>query len=298
MNAAEALAQYEAVRHRLPRACGKGACRKVTDLSDLAGMFDTFLLDAFGVLNVGEAAIPGAPERVADLQAAGKRVMVLTNTASVPQSALVAKYRRMGYAFAPQDVISSRQILLAQLGMIPRARWGLMLPEGAGVADLGNRTLIPLGDEEAAYAGAEGFLLLGSGGWTEPRQSRLEAALRSRPRPVWVGNPDIVAPREAGFSIEPGHYAHRLADLTGIAPRFFGKPFPGIFEHALARLEPEPDLSRTVMVGDSLHTDILGAQAAGIASALVSGYGFFRDGSPESAIARTGIVPDFLLATT
>ena len=38
------------------------------------------------------------------------------------------------------------------------------------------------------------------------------------------------------------------------------------------------------MVGDSLHTDILGAQAAGVASALVARYGFFAGQDVDSAI--------------
>ena len=83
--------------------------------------------------------------------------------------------------------------------------------------------------------------LLGSAGWTERRQTLLEAALQDWPRPVWVGNPDVVAPRQEGFTIEPGYYAHRLADRTGIVPRFFGKPFGNIFDTALARLDGAVD---------------------------------------------------------
>ena len=55
--------------------------------------------------------------------------------------------------------------------------------------------------------------MIGSATWSEARQDRLEAALGQTPRPVLVGNPDIVAPRATGFSVEPGYYAHRLADL-------------------------------------------------------------------------------------
>ena len=38
---------------------------------------------------------------------------------------------------------------------------------------------------------------------------------------------------------------------------------------------------------DSLHTDILGAQAAGVASALVARYGFFAGQDVDSAIERS-----------
>ena len=75
---------------------------------------------------------------------------------------------------------------------------------------------------------------------------------------------------------------------------FQGKPFAGIFDMALARLgnvAPE----RVLMVGDSLHTDILGGQAAGIRTALIAGYGFFEGHDVMPFIARSGIEPDFIL---
>ena len=49
------------------------------------------------------------------------------------------------------------------------------------------------------------------------------------------------------------------------------------------------------MVGDSLHTDILGAQNAGIKSALISGFGFFSKGGFEQGIQKSQIFPDFIL---
>ena len=77
MTAAEALDAYEAARHRLPPAgTAQGRATPAARLTDLADRFDAFLLDAFGVLNVGETVIPGAPESVAALQAMGKRVLV------------------------------------------------------------------------------------------------------------------------------------------------------------------------------------------------------------------------------
>lgn len=296
MEADTALANYEAARPRLPSTARPGACRKAADLSEIADRFDTFLLDAFGVLNIGDAAIPGVPARIDALRAAGKRVLVLTNAASVPHAALVAKYARLGYDFAAEDVVTSRQVLMDALDIAPGETWGVMAPRDLQGDDLDHLPLAYLGDDAKTYGAVDGFVLLGSGGWSEARQALLETALHTRARPVWVGNPDIVAPRESGFSVEPGYYAHRLADRTGIAPRFFGKPFGNIFDHAFARLDADLDLSRTLMVGDSLHTDVLGGQAAGIASALISGYGFFERGWAQAAITRTGIAPDYILA--
>ncbi|MDV7143729.1 HAD hydrolase-like protein [Tropicimonas sp. TH_r6] len=296
MDTATALAAYEAVRHRLPPTVPPNAAPQHADsLAEIADRFDVFLLDAFGVLNIGDTAIPGVTDRIDDLTRAGKRVIVVSNAAGFPHATLIEKYARLGYRFAPEDVITSRATLMAAIRNEPVRRWGLMATRSAGLGELADLETAYLEEAAAPYAAADGFLLIGSAAWTEERQALLVAAVKDRPRPVWVGNPDIVAPRETGFSIEPGHFAHRLADETGVAPVFFGKPFANIFELALRRLGGGIPHERIVMVGDSLHTDILGAQTAGIASALIADYGFFAGQDAPGAIARTGIRPDFVL---
>ncbi len=294
MNLAEAFAAYENVRQRLPAPSGRGACVRLPNLDALADQVDTFLLDAFGVLNIGETAIPGVPDRVAGLQKAGKRVLIVSNAAGFPHANLMEKYKRLGYDFAPEDVITSRKALLHGLRSEPARHWGLMATESLGRADLEDLNVTYLADDLAAYEAAEAFLLIGSAAWTEQRQALLEATLIAHPRPVYVGNPDIVAPRETGFSTEPGAFAHRLADQTGVVPQFFGKPFGTIFDLAFVQLD-HPNPKRIVMVGDSLHTDILGGQVAGVKTALISGYGFFAGSDVTTSIDAAGIYPDFII---
>ncbi len=291
----EAFSAYEAVRARLPTpvppTCAPTVCH---NLEELADEYDAFLLDAFGVLNIGETAIPGVAERIADLRALGKRVLVVSNAAGFPHHRLVEKYARLGYDFETDDILTSRKALAAEVNGGDGRTWGLMISDGVEAAEFESLSHVRLKDEPSAYDKADGILMIGSATWTEGRQALLEAALTKRPRPVYVGNPDIVAPREVGFSTEPGQFAHRLADRTGISPIFCGKPFPMIFDLAFERL-PQVGRDRILMVGDSLHTDILGAQAAGIASALVTRHGFFAGQDIAAAIARSGICPDHLL---
>lgn len=287
---------YEAVRHRLPDAGPGGACTAARDLSDIADRYDTFLLDAFGVLNIGDSAIPGAPERIADLQAMGKRVLVVSNAAGFPHRLLMEKYARLGFDFAAEDVITSRKALLTALRGDTR-HWGVMANPKLGREDLDDLSFDFLEDAPGPYDKAEGFLLIGSAIWTEARQALLEKALLKTPRPVHVGNPDIAAPRENGPSREPGHWAHRLADRTGVQPVFHGKPYSNIFDLAFAQLGPLA-AQRAVMVGDSLHTDVLGGQVAGVATALITSHGLLRSTDALEAIAQSGLRPDHVLLTT
>lgn len=291
----EAFAAYEAARPRLPDVTREAACRALPDLDALTDEIDTFLLDAFGVLNIGQTAIEGVPERVARLQAAGKRVLVVSNAAGHPHAQMMQKYSGLGYDFAPDDVITSRKALLAGLASQPNRHWGLMANPALGSADLEALNVTFLQDDPTVYDAVDGFILLGSAIWTAPRQAMLLRSLQAAPRPVYVGNPDIVAPREDDFSVEPGSYAHQLADTTGVVPTFYGKPFGNIFDLAFAHLG-RFDPARTVMVGDSLHTDILGGQAAGVKTALIAGYGFFAGHDVAPRIAASGIMPDYVLA--
>jgi glycerol-1-phosphatase len=63
----------------------------------------------------------------------------------------------------------------------------------------------------------------------------------------------------------------------------------------MTRLPAPVPPERVLMVGDTLHTDILGAQARGFATALVSGYGALAGADVKAAIHDSGIRPDFLM---
>ncbi len=294
-NAEWAFSAYEASRHRLPVATFPDQSRHVADLSELADEIDLFLLDAFGVLNMGEQVIPGAPERIAQLKAMGKKVLVVSNAAGYPKSRLMQRYRDLGFDFTPRDVLSSREVLLAALPALPPVHYGLMANADFGREELEALSFDFLLDDRGVYDRAEAFIFLGSSIWNEDRQALLEASLQDNPRTVLVGNPDIVAPRDTGLSREPGHYAHRLADTTGIEPQFFGKPFGNVFEMALARIGQGIAPERTLMVGDTLQTDILGGRAMGLKTALTTDFGSLRGMDVNGAIRRAGIIPDYIM---
>ncbi|MFA7433942.1 MAG: HAD hydrolase-like protein [Gemmobacter sp.] len=286
-----AFARYEALRPRLPQAAFPRESLHVPDLSAVFDRYDGFVLDAFGVLNVGATAIPGAAAQVARMRAAGKRVVVLTNGASFPRDRALAKYAALGFDFAPEEVVASRDLAATALAVRPEGMlWAAITAEGAGFADLPGR-VEPL--DEGLLARADGFLFLGSEGWTAARQAALAAALTARPRPVIVANPDVVAPREDGFTLEPGHFAHDLP----VTPEFHGKPYGGALEAALARLGGLPR-ERVAMVGDTLHTDVLGGRAAGLGTVLIARHGLFAGLDPAPFIAASGIVPDVVAETT
>ena len=60
--------------------------------------------------------------------------------------------------------------------------------------------------------------------------------------------------------------------------------------------ETSIDRRRVAMIGDSLHTDILGGGAAGMQTVLLTGYGLFASGGADDMIDACGITPDWVVA--
>lgn len=296
-DAEDAFLRYEQVRGRLPAARFPTASRTAAHLGDLADHFDAFVLDAFGVLNVGDTPIPGAVARMAELRARGKRLVVLTNAASYTRAAALRKYHGLGFDFTSDEVVSSRDVAVAHLAArAPGARWGAISAGNDGFEDIA-APVVDLIDTPAAWDACDAILFLSTARWNDDLQARLVRTLTDRPRPFVVANPDLVAPREDGLSLEPGLFAHDLADRTGLGAHWYGKPFPDAYAEVLSRLggiEPE----RVAMVGDTLHTDVLGGRAAGIGTVLITDHGLFAGREIGPYIRRSGIVPDFVIPTT
>ena len=284
-------------RAELPVPARRGRGEPAPGLAALADRYDAFILDGYGVINVGAEPVPGIVEAVRSLGAAGRAVMVFTNGAGRPAHWTARRYAEWGVEVRRHLVVSSRDALEAELAARPRrGLFGVMAKPDSELETLPVETA-RLGDEEAPYRTAAGFILLRSGEWTLDRHRRLAAALRAAPRPVLVANPDVSAPYPDGsFSAEPGYWAIRLEAETGVRCERFGKPFANAFELALARLGTagvRPD--RVAMVGDGLFTDILGALAAGLGAVLVTDHGLVRGLDWRAWAERTGISPDYVI---
>jgi HAD superfamily hydrolase (TIGR01450 family) len=292
-DAISAFSRYEAIRRRLPAAQYPARSLSLPSLEEVADHVDGFLLDAFGVLNVGETAIPGAVDRMASLRARGKRLVVLTNAASYTRPQLLAKYHRLGFDFSAEEVVASREVAVARLEQIaPGATWAAIAAAGDGFSDIPAHMLDAVADPMALDA-ADGILFLSTARWSPTMQRRLIESLARNPRPLVIANPDIVAPREDGLTLEPGLFGHDLLDATPAEVHWFGKPFPGTFAEGIARTGLAPD--RLAMVGDTLHTDVLGGAAAGCRSVLVTDHGLFAGHDAARFISASGIRPDFIV---
>ena len=206
------------------------------------------------------------------------------------------KFLVFGVPLELTDIVSSRAALAAAIPQLADSGfWGVMSTQNSQVETFG----IPwrrLENDCSTYDAASGFILLSTLEWTDAQQMLLQESLEKVARPILVGNPDIVAPRGSHLSLEPGYYGHKLGSELKIQTKFFGKPFTNIYDLAFSRL-PDIDPSRVVMVGDTLHTDILGGAAYGIKTVLVTDHGLFSGYDYKKFIEQTQIVPDFIIPT-
>jgi HAD superfamily hydrolase (TIGR01450 family) len=85
--------------------------------------------------------------------------------------------------------------------------------------------------------------------------------------PFFGTNPDRSLPTPRGLEPGAGSILAAIEAATDVHPVVFGKPQPDMYRVALNRLGTTP--GETLVVGDRLETDIVGAQKLGCRSGLV-----------------------------
>ncbi len=268
-------------------------------LEDILDNFDALLLDAFGVLNIGSSLIPGITKTLEKARQKNITLLVVTNGASNNTFKKRDQLASLGLEFSNDEIISSRETAEIFLS--------LNQPEGPlGVlGNVGNNFKIPnlscfeLEQDLDMFDEMNSFILLGTLHWDTVWQEILFNSLNANPRPLFVANPDLIAPHEKNFSMEPAYYVSHLIKNGIHLPFWLGKPFPTIFELAINRLNELSGryipLSRIGMVGDTLHTDVLGANSFGLKSILMTKHGLFKNTDVGSVIRKTNISPDYMV---
>ena len=282
--------RYEEIRPRLPQANYPRATSVITSILEISDEMDAFIFDAFGVLNLGNQLISGADYAIKELRSAGKEVRVLTNAASYDKAGAVKKFSDLGVKFKTQEIITSRD---AAIQSLKPGFWGVVTAADDKLSDL-SFDYIRLENDTTAYDKVDGFLFLSTSEWNSQKQLMLQHSVLKNDRPVIIANADLVAPRENGFTLEPGFYGHELIDLGASKVKFFGKPYSEVYQ-LLTKSLPDIPGNKIAMCGDSLHTDILGAAALGWKTVLVTKDGLFTGFDTKSYCEESGIFPNWRL---
>ncbi len=251
----------------------------------LSAEFDGFLVDLDGVVWIGREPIPGSAEALAELLAAGKRVVFVTNNPTKTPASYAERLRGMGVEVGPEAIVTA--------GMVT-ARLAGEAAGGGGAFVIGAEPL----KQMVAAAGAE--LLSGEPGERAKvvvvsghRGFDFEELLTAK-RALDAGaalvatSHDPTMPMPGGEWPGTGSILAAVETASGRRAEIGGKPEHHLFELARERLD---GAARVAMIGDRVSSDIAGGRAAGLATILV-----LSGTTSEAQAAAADPAPDHVLA--
>ena len=227
---------------------------------------DTVLADLDGVVYAGAGALPHA---VDSLQRAreGRALGFITNNASRTDASVAAHLSELGIPTRPEDVVTSPQAAMRLLTTLVPAGSTVLVVGGEGllteVTKAGFRVTRSADDAPAAVV--QGFAP--EVGWSQLAEAAYALAVPEEDGGIpWIAtNTDWTIPQARGIAPGNGTLVSAVHTAVGRLATVAGKPEVPIFHEAVSRFGAR----RALFLGDRLDTDILGANRAGIPSALV-----------------------------
>lgn len=240
--------------------------RRTDPPSPLEGV-DVVLADLDGVVYAGAGALPHA---VDSLNRAGesRRLGYITNNASRRDATVADHLRELGLSRTlPDDVVTSPQAAMRLLRERLPAGSTILIVGGDGLVFEAEKAgyVVTRSADDAPAAVVQGFAP--DVGWQQLAEAAYALAAPEDEGGIpWIAtNTDWTIPQARGIAPGNGTLVSAVHTAVGRLATVAGKPERPIFDEAVARFEAR----RPLFIGDRLDTDIAGAQAAGIPSALV-----------------------------
>ncbi len=222
-------------------------------------------MDMDGVLWQGSEPVVNIKRLFESIQEMGIQAFCVTNNSTRSISYYLDKLAGFGVSLDPSQIITSAEATAAFLAT--------KYPQQGNIYVIGENGL-----REALKQ--RGFRIIGNGSQKEivavavgldQKCSYRDLALAVRyiqQGAFFVGtNPDLTIPTPTGPAPGAGTILKAIEVSSGVTPQIIGKPYPALFSLALSRANGLPE--ETIMIGDRLETDILGAQNMGLLTALV-----------------------------
>jgi HAD superfamily hydrolase (TIGR01450 family) len=251
---------------------------------------DVVLADLDGVVYAGEGALPHAVESL-NRSREGRRLGYITNNASRTDASVAGHLRELGLDTAPADVVTSPQAAMRLL--VERVAPGstVLVVGGDGLVSELEKSgfVVTRSADDSPAAVVQGFAP--EVGWAQLAEAAYALALPEEEGGIpWIAtNTDWTIPQARGIAPGNGTLVSAVHTAVGRLATVAGKPEVPIFDEAVARFGAQHPL----FLGDRLDTDILGANRAGIPSALVL-TGIDR---PKHVLAApTGSQPTYILS--
>lgn len=242
----------------------------MTDFSAIKGI----MFDLDGVLYVGNTPVEGAIETVNHLRNAGYACRFVTNTSTLSLQSLQLKLLGLGFELAQSEIFSA-----------PQAALHLLKHEGSPICRLlladdvkKDFNVFTQSNTEAQY------IVIGDIGnaWTYTMLNEMFQCVMRGARIIAI-HKNRFWQTEQGLQMDIGAFIDGLEYATNTKATIIGKPSPDFFSAVLADMQLKAE--QVLMIGDDIDADVGGAQASGIAGALVR-TGKYRQTYAESSAVR------------
>ena len=218
-----------------------------------------YLIDMDGVLVRGRSIIPGADDFIHRLLERNAEFLVLTNNPRYTPADLAHRLGTMGLQVPAERIFSSAMSTAQFLQSQKPAGTAFVLGE-SGLTSAIHGIGYVITDLNPDY------VVLGEGSF-DLEQLTKAIRLVAAGAHFLATNPDPSGPGEGGTVPACGAMAAFIEKASGVAPYFVGKPNPLMMRTALNHLDVHSE--DTIMVGDTMATDIKGGVEAGMETILV-----------------------------
>jgi glycerol 3-phosphatase-2 len=227
---------------------------------------DVVLADLDGVVYAGAGALPHAVESL-NRARDGRRLGYITNNASRTDASVAAHLSELGLETAPDEVVTSPQAAMRLLVDLIPAGATVLVVGGEGLVTEVQKAgfVVTRSADEHPAAVVQGFAP--EVGWLQLAEAAYALKLPEDEGGIpWIAtNTDWTIPQSRGVAPGNGTLVSAVHTAVGRLATVAGKPEKPIFDEAVARF----GATNPLFLGDRLDTDILGANRAGMPSALV-----------------------------
>jgi|SRR5215471_2907035 len=245
--------------------------RLLSGLSEVAADYDAAICDVWGVVHNGREAYFAAIDAMRRFRERYGPVVLLSN-APRPGEGVRAMFDRLKIPHDFYDgIVTSGGA--ARDALAQRTEGGRTLP----LFYLGPPRDHPLfeGLNVKVTGADEAELVLCTGFYDDEKEApddyrALLETFKARNLPFLCANPDIVVQRGDRLIYCAGAIA-QLYEAMGGDVVYYGKPYPPVFNAALAEARKLGEAKRALVIGDGLETDIKGANRVGLDAVFIAG---------------------------
>lgn len=242
----------------------------VTLLADVPVDFSPYqavLLDLDGTIYHEDHALPGAVRLVERLARERRPFAALTNSNTSPQR-ISQRLAKMGIAIPPANICSAAAVACEQIvstfGPPANPRPRVFNLAGEGVREMMDGQVDWVNDSgEPCHAVIVGAPV---SNYASHERQRIALYLIRRGAKIIGICADRLYPSKRGLEYGAGAHTWMIAYAANAEPVFTGKPQRVFFETPCKHLGVSPD--RTILIGDNIEADILGAKALGMRTIL------------------------------